>query len=196
MLKPARQIYDWAAQKVHSPFAPLWFGLIFLLEIILFIPLDALLILFCMEKKEQRYLYATIAAIASTISGVVGFLAGYLLWDIIGPFVIEHLISPQFFERLLTQYTHYQNWAVLIGSFLPIPFKAIALSAGFFQLALLPFILCVFAARVIRFFSIALMMQLWGARLKAFIDRHFNRIVIAFGAKIALTISFFWALGS
>jgi hypothetical protein len=40
------------------------------------------------------------------------------------------------------------------------------------------------------------MMQRWGDRIKGFIDRHFNSLLVAFGAKVALTFAFFWALGS
>ncbi len=38
-------------------------------------------------------------------------------------------------------------------------------------------------------------MNLWGEPIKHFVDRHFNRLVFAFGAKVVLTFSFFWVLG-
>jgi membrane protein YqaA with SNARE-associated domain len=195
MLKPIRKVYDWAASKANTPLAPLWLGVVFLLELFVFVPLDALLMLFCMENPKRRFLYAMIGSVASTISGIGGYLIGYLLWDSIGPFVIQHLISESFFNRLVDHYNSYQGLAVLVGSFLPIPFKAVALSAGFCHVSLLPFIGFVFLARVARFFLVAKLMHLWGPQIKAFLDRHFNRIVVAVGAKIALTLTFFWVLG-
>lgn len=196
MLKPARKIYNWASQKVSSPYAPMWLGIIFFLETILFIPLDPLLMLFCYENKTKRFLYAFIATIASTLCAIVGYFIGYFLWDTIGSFIVGHLISTEFFNRLVSHYNLYENWVVLIGSFLPLPFKAIVLSAGFCQVGLISFITCVFIARGARFFGIAQLMYLWGPEVKDFVDRHFNRIVVAVGAKIAIIFTFFWVLGN
>jgi membrane protein YqaA with SNARE-associated domain len=194
MIKPARKIYIWAAEKAHSSRAPLWLGVIFFLEIVFFLPLDALLLLFCLENHKRRFLYPIIAAIGSTLSGIFGYVIGLLLWDLVGPFFLEHLIAPSFFERLIGYYQTYQHLAVFLGAFLPIPFKIIVLSAGVSSLNFFSFALMVLLARLVRFFGIAAMMHFWGERVKAFIDRHFHRIVFAFGAKVALTITFFWAL--
>lgn len=191
----ARNVYEWAAGKATSAFAPLWLGIIFLLELVLFIPLDALLMLFCMHNPQRRFVYASVATFASLVTGLAGYAIGYLLWDTIGPFVISHLISPDFFNRLVEHYNAHEKLAVFIGSFLPIPLKAITLSAGFCKLSLLPFTLSIFLARALRFFLIAELMNLWGEPIKRFVDRHFNRLVFAFGAKVALTFSFFWVLG-
>lgn len=194
LFKPARRIYDWGAQKANSPLAPLWLGVIFLLEAVVFLPLDALLMLFCMENSQRRFLYAFVATLASVITAAVGYCIGYLLWDAVGPFVTTHLISPQFFERLVAQYNRYEHWAVFFGSFLPVPFKAVTISAGFCQLTLGKFLLFVWLARALRFFLLAEMMNRFGAQIKTFIDRHFNRIVMAVGAKVAIAFTFFWLL--
>ncbi|MFI5333579.1 MAG: YqaA family protein [Chlamydiales bacterium] len=192
--KPARRIYDWAAQKATSTMAPLWLGLVFLLELVLFIPFDGLLMLFCMENPQRRYLYALTASVASVITGLIGYGIGYLLWDTVGPFVTSHLISQQFFDKLINHYTNYQHWAVFFGSLLPVPFKAISLSAGFCQLTLSSYLLFVFLARSLRFFFIAEMMNRWGGKIKPFVDRHFNRILMAVGAKVAIAFTFFWVI--
>jgi len=194
MIKPARKIYDWAMQKAHSPHALLWLGVIFLLEIVFFLPLDALLLLFCLENTAKRFLYPIIAAFGSMLSGFIGYGIGFFVWDLIGPFTLEYLISPSFFERLIGHYQFYQHAAVFLGTFLPIPFKIVALSAGVAKLNLLSFTITVLFARLVRFLGIAAMMHFWGTKVKAFIDRHFNRLVFAVGAKIILTLSFFWAL--
>lgn len=194
MFKPARRVYQWASQKTLSARAPLWLGLVFLFELVLFLPFDALLMLFCWENPQRRYIYALMATLASTITATVGYLIGYLLWDTVGPYLIGNLISAQFFDRLVSHYNLYEHWAVLIGSILPMPFKIVTISAGFCQLPFLPFIVFVVIARTLRFFCIAEMMRLWGAQIKSFVDRHFNRILVAVGAKIALGMAFFWML--
>ncbi len=190
-----KKIYNWACLKVHAPFATLWLGLLFLFELVLFVPLDALLMLFCLQKRERSFHFATIAAIASTLSGIGGYLLGMLLWDTIGPYIVGPVISQEFFDRMSLHYTEYESLAVFFGALLPIPFKVVALSAGFCQVPFLPFIACVLGARLLRFFFVAGAIYRFGEPINAFIERHFSRILVAVGAKIALTFAFFWALG-
>ncbi len=194
-MRPARKFYTWACQKVHSPWAALWLGCIFLMEILLFVPLDLVLMLFCLEKREKRMFFATLSTLASLLSGIIGYLIGWLLWDTIGPYLVGYVVSEDFFNRLSLHYAQYESLAVLAGALLPIPFKVLVLSAGFCQVPFLPFVLCILIARAARFFLLAQAMYLWGEKISSFIDRYFNRIVMAVGAKIALTFTFFWALG-
>src|ERR1700733_4609110 len=87
IFKPARRIYEWGAQKANSPFAPFWLGVIFLLEAVLFLPLDALLMLFCMENPERRFTYALVATGVSVLTAFLGYCVGFLLWDAVGGFI-------------------------------------------------------------------------------------------------------------
>ncbi len=192
----ARKVYNWACQKAYSPFAPLWLGLIFLLEMFLFLPMDALLMLFCMHNPERRYMYALIATLSSIVIGLIGYGIGYLLWDSVGSFVTHYVVSKEFFDRLVLHYNEHEHLAVFLGGFLPIPFKAITISAGFCKLSLTGYCTALFFSRALRFFLLAELMQRWGPQIRSFIDRHFGRLVVAFGAKIALTFAFFWVLGN
>src|SRR5215469_12895034 len=99
-MKPARKVYEWACQKAFSPMAPLWLALIFFLEMFLFLPMDALLMLFCIHNPQRRMIYAAVATLSSLIIGLIGYGIGYWLWDIVGQFVTDHLISKNFFYRL------------------------------------------------------------------------------------------------
>jgi membrane protein YqaA with SNARE-associated domain len=176
--------------------APLWLAFIFLLEMFLFLPMDALLMLFCMHNPERRFTYAFVATLSSLVIGLIGYAIGYLLWDSVGNFVIKYLISEDFFNRLVAHYNEHEFVAVFLGSLLPIPFKAITISAGFCKLSLSSYLISLFFARAIRFFLIAEMMQRWGTQIRGFVDRNFNGIVWALGAKVALTFMFFWVLGN
>src|SRR3990172_706955 len=94
------KLYSWALQKAESDKAPYWIGLLFFLEIALFIPLDAILVFFCLQNRQKTFLYATIATIASTASGLIGYVFGHFLWDLVGPYVVPHLISTPSFDRI------------------------------------------------------------------------------------------------
>ncbi len=188
------KFYNWAMQKAESEKAPYWIGLLFFLEIFLFIPLDAVLMFFCLQNRKKTFLYAAIATVASTVSGLIGYLFGHFLWDLVGSFVVPHLISSASFEKISHHFQDYENWAVFFGALVPFPLKALSLSAGVFQLGIGSFVAFFFAARFLRFFLIGTAMVLWGEKVKDFVDRHFHRIIMVVGAKVAVAFVFFWVL--
>ena len=96
--KSTTKLYNWAIQKASSEKATYWLAFLFLLELFLFIPLDAVLMFFCLQKRTKILLYVAIATIASTISGLVGYLMGHFLWDLIGGWVVPHFISTGTFD--------------------------------------------------------------------------------------------------
>lgn len=194
MAANAGRLYQWALQRTESNRAPIWIGLIFLFELVLIIPLDTILVFFCLQKRQWIFLYVVIASIASTLSGFCGYLLGHFLWDVIGSYVVPHLISASVFEQFAVHYQNYENWAVFIGSFLPLPMKVLSLSAGIFHLGLPSFLAFVFIARFIRFSLVGGAMYLWGERVKAFVDRHFRGLFLILGAKIALGFAFFYLI--
>lgn len=188
------RLYQWAIQRTESRRAPLWIGLIFFLELILFIPLDAILMFFCLQNRKRIFLYVLIASVASSLSGLCGYLLGHFLWDIVGPYIVPHLVSASFFERFAAHYQNYEAWAVFFGALMPIPMKVLSLSAGIFHLGLAPFLVFLFLARLVRFSLVGGAMYLWGDAVKGFIDRHFRGLFLIIGAKIALGFAFFYAI--
>jgi membrane protein YqaA with SNARE-associated domain len=194
MFNAAKRLYEWASNKAKLRLAPLWLGVIFLTELIFFIPMDAILLLFCLENPARRYYYAAMATAASAITGTIGYFLGHIAWDFLQPYILDHWISMAFFNRITEHYLAVQNWAVFCGAFLPVPYKAITLSAGVCHLSFIPFLGAILAARISRFFLIAKSTEKWGLQIKAFIDKHFHRFVVGIGIKIAFALSFFWAL--
>jgi len=194
MKQSTTKFYNWAIHKASSSRAPLWLGLLFLLEIVLFIPLDAVLMFFCLQKRNNILLYICIATIASVLSGLVGYLLGHFLWDLVGSWVIPHLVSQGSFDRLSGHFHQYEHWALFFGALIPFPLKALSLVAGVFQLGIVPFTIFFATGRLVRFVLVGGAMALWGEKVKLFVDRHFHRIFMLIGAKVAMAFLFFWAL--
>lgn len=168
-------------QKVHSPYAVWWLAALFFIESSFFIiPVDPLLILFCVENNKRSFYYARIATIASVVGGLFGYFIGAVLWQLIGPFMLKWIISKPTFYALVAKYKMYQTWAVLIAGFTPVPYKAVTISAGFCALPLIPFIFYSTLARGARFFLVAGLIRVFGERAKVFIDTYFNYLVVAF----------------
>jgi membrane protein YqaA with SNARE-associated domain len=188
------KLYLWATQKANSTKAPLWICLLFSLEIFLFIPLDAILMFFCLQNQRKTFLYVLLAAFASTISATIGYLIGHFLWDVISCYTVPYLISTSTFNRIANHFQLYENWAVFIGTLLPFPLKALSLLGGVFHLKLIPFNSCVLTARLLRFGVVGGAMLLWGVKVKTFLDRHFQKVLALIGVKVAIAVVFFWAI--
>ena len=151
-----QRLYNWMGSQVESRYADLMLGLLFYLEAIFFLPTDPMLIIFCIERPKKAFRYATIATVCSVLGGITGYYLGLLLWntlgqDIVNNTYINYLISPEMFSYLGQQYEEYESWAILIASFSPIPYKAATITAGFFKLPFLPFIIFSIIGRVTRF---------------------------------------------
>lgn len=188
------KLYNWAITKAESKRASFWIGLLFFLEIALFLPLDAILMFFCLQNRKKILLYIALATVASTISGLIGYLLGHFLWDLISPYVVPYIISTAAFAKISLQFQQYESWAIFFGALIPFPIKILSLSAGVFKLGILPFISYFICARFIRFSLIGGAMMLWGDQVKNFMDRHFHRIIMVVGAKVAAAFIFLWAL--
>jgi membrane protein YqaA with SNARE-associated domain len=192
MKATTEKLYKWATLKATSDKSPVWIGVIFLLEIFLFVPLDAVLMFFCLQNPKKTFLYILIAAICSTISGVIGYLFGHFLWEVIGPYVVPHFIAAASFDNISNHFQAYEQWAVFFGTLVPFPIKILSLSAGVFHLGLGTFISYMVLARLLRFSLVGGAMLLWGNKVKSFLDRHFHQVLLALAAKAALIVFVLW----
>jgi len=188
-----RKTYDWLGSKIHSPYANPFFCILFYLEAIVLIPVDPILILYCLGNRKNALKYAAMATISSVLGGITGYFLGTFLWNIAGKEIlnvkiIAYILPQKTFFYLRSLYHQYATWAILISGFTPIPYKAATLSAGFCQLPVLPFILFSFLARGARFFLVAVTIYIWGAGIKSFIDKYFNILSIIFVALVIIMI--------
>lgn len=186
-----KRLYDWMGTKVHSQHAESFLAAMFFIEAIFFLPVDPLLILYCIENKHKVFWYATIATFSSVVGGIAAYTLGFAVWEAIGQKIVDLSISPVTFIHLCEQYKKYESTAVLVASFTPIPYKAVTLTAGFCKLSLLPFIFFSFIGRGARFYLVATVLHFWGPQVKTYIDRWFTILVLLFLVILALSFMAF-----
>lgn len=183
MISYLRSMYDWMGSGVHSPYADVFLGILFYVEAILFLPIDPLLAIYCLERQDRAFTFATIATIASVLGGLTSYAIGVFLWDsmghqIIHNQIINYFLTPERFEHI-TQLLRDNTWKTLLITAVPlIPYKAVTLTAGFCKLSLFPFIVCSCIARGLRFYFVAITIKLFGARIKNTMNHSFNLVVV------------------
>lgn len=188
-----KKLYDRMGKKVYSRHADLVLGLLFFAEAIFFLPVDPVLIMYCLERRSKALYFAAIATLSSVLGGIVGYYIGATLWYYVGEQILQspmisYFLSRETFEYLSMQYHRYAGWAILLAAFTPIPYKAATLTAGFCNLALLPFIVASFIGRGARFFLYGTLISIWGVQIKQYIDRYFNLLVLLALVLISLGI--------
>ncbi len=176
-----RRIYDWMGSKVGSRWATAWLILLFFIEAsVLIIPVDPLLILYCVKHQSRSFYYAALAVLSSVLGGLFGYAIGAVMWSTVGNWIVQHLISQPVFDSISAKYVLYENWAVLIAALTPVPYKAVTISAGFCHLDIGSFVLFSLLGRGIRFFLLAGLIYKWGKPIQTFIDRYFNLLAVLF----------------
>src|SRR5665647_259645 len=129
MMSSVKRVYNWMGTRVYSRYADVTLGVLFFLEAIFFIPTDPMLIMYCIERRDRAYYYATIATVCSVLGGLAGYYIGYTLWLTMGQQIIHHpmvryIMTPQTFNHLCELYKKYEALAILAAAFTPIPYKA------------------------------------------------------------------------
>ncbi len=71
-------------------------------------------------------------------------------------------------------------WVIFTAGFTPVPYKLFTIAGGVFGINLPMFVVASMVSRGLRFFIISGLIWKFGAPIKAFIDKYFNWIAIAF----------------
>jgi membrane protein YqaA with SNARE-associated domain len=160
------------------------FGIAALEGMLLPFPADFLLIPMVMLTPDKAFRYALIATAGSVCGALVGYLAGFTLFQLIGLnfFGRNHLLPAFLFLKGL--FTDYTGILVISAGFSPIPYKIITLLSGFFEASLPQFIMASIVSRGARFFLISWLLWRSGARYQQFLQRHF------YSLSMALTLGF------
>ena len=183
-------LYLWTLKWAKHRLAPRILALITFAESVFFpIPPDVLLAPMVLSKPEKAWTYATITTIASVIGGLAGYALGFYMFE---PWVQPLIIDwgkQATFEQAVSWFNDWGIWVVFIAGFSPIPYKIFTLSAGFLQMALLPFLIASAISRGLRFFLVASIIH-WGgekmeSKLRQWVD------LLGWSVVILLIIAYF-----
>ncbi len=186
-MKCIRRLYDWVLHWAETPYAvPALFLLSFAESSFFPVPPDVLLITLSLAVPRKAFHYAVICTTGSIAGGMVGYLIGYHLMDLIGIPILNFYGAVEKYEYIQSLYIKYDAWAVGIAGFTPIPYKVFTIAAGAFKIDFLVFVLASIAGRAGRFFLVSGFIYFFGPSIKNFIDRYFNLLTFLFFALLIL----------
>lgn len=144
------------------------------------IPPDVMMIPMILAAPRRAWLIAGIATASSVAGALLGYGIGYFAYDQIGAPVLEALGKGDKMDAFNARFQDWGIWAVLIAGITPFPFKVITIMSGWSAFPLVPFVLGAIAARALRFFVVAALLNAFGAPIRDFIERRLGLVFTAF----------------
>ena len=187
-----RRVYDWTmrlAEHRHAPQALFWISFI---ESSFFpIPPDVMLMPMVLAQRAKAWLFATIATAGSVLGGVVGYLIGLLLFDLLGKPLLDLYGYQDKFNQFASQFNEYGALIVFFFGVTPFPYKVITIASGATHLNILVFLIASIAARGLRFYLVSGLLYWYGPPIRAFIEKRLGILTLVF---LVLLIGGFFAL--
>ena len=180
-----RRLYEWTMAKAAHPHAEWWLALFAFVEASFFpIPPHPVLGLMCLAEPKKAVRFAVIATLASVAGGLLGYAIGYLAYDAIGTQVLAALGLTESFPTAACYLREYGAEIIMIKGATPIPFKLLTITAGFIAMPLLTFIGASLVSRAISFMIVGVLFRVFGAPIKAFIDKYLGLATAGFAVAV------------
>ena len=176
-----RSLYNWTLKKAEHKYSSWVLSIVSFAESSFFpIPPDVLLIPMIIAKRTKAWTYAFICTLSSVFGGVAGYAIGFFLFNSIGILIVEFYHLTNSFNTFENYYKEYGILIVLGAGFTPFPFKFITIASGVFSLNIFLFIFTAFIARGFRFYLLAILLFIFGEKIKFLIDKYFNILAVLF----------------
>ncbi|NOW44894.1 membrane protein YqaA with SNARE-associated domain [Novosphingobium sp. SG751A] len=187
-----RRLYDWTMGKAAGPFAEYWLALFAFVEASFFpIPPHPVLGLMCLARPDRAIRYAIITTLASVAGGLLGYAIGHFAFAMVGEKLLDALHLTASFPYAACKLRGEAGFiAIIAKGATPIPFKLITITAGFIGMPIAKFLLASVISRSISFMIVGVLFRLFGAPIKAWIDKY---LAVAVAGFIVLVVAGFVA---
>tara|TARA_Y100000588_G_scaffold333620_1_gene372620 strand:+ start:350 stop:937 length:588 start_codon:yes stop_codon:yes gene_type:complete len=177
MSEMLHDLVSWVLAWGESPFGALALFILAFWESSFFpVPPDGLMIVLMAGNPGFVFAFAGLA----TVGSIMGAGLGYAIGLKGGRPVLTKLFSESRVEYVERQYQSRDVWAVSIAAFTPIPYKVFAIGAGVCRLNFRRFLLASLIGRGGRFFSVAIMVTVFGQQIQHAIENYLNVLSILF----------------
>lgn len=161
------------AQHRHAPW---YLGALSFAESSFFpIPPDVMLAPMTLARPQLAWHYALLTTITSVLGGLLGYVIGLFLFELIEP-LLHELGYWGTYQEAVAWFTEWGFWAIFLAGFSPIPYKIFTIAAGTMSMSLPLFVLASLIGRGARFMLVAGLMRWGGVRMENLLRIHIERI--------------------
>lgn len=182
-----KRLYNWVLSWADTKYGVPVLAIVSFAESSFFpVPPDPLLMALSLGKPKKAFWYAFVCSAMSVLGGIAGYFIGWALWDLMSGFFLTYVFSQEAFDYVGSLYQQNEFLAVLGAAVTPIPYKVFTVTAGVFQISLISLIVASAIGRSARFFIEAALIYFFGEKIRYFIDKYFNLLLILFFILIVL----------
>lgn len=177
-----RGLYDWTMRWADSPQSMTALFLIAVAESSVFpIPPDVLLIAMVAANPHHWLRAGALCTIGSVIGAVIGYYIGSAFMVAVGQPIVDFYQAQGAWDKVVELYRGtWGVWFLAAAAFTPIPYKVATIAAGATGMAFWPFVVVSILGRGARFFLVSAILRVFGARVRATIERHFDLAALLF----------------
>lgn len=167
--------------KAAHRHATWWLALFAFMEASFFpVPPHPLLGLMCLAEPKKAIRFAAIATLASVVGGMLGYAIGHYAYEAFGQTLLHALHLEKSFPTAACYLRTYGAEIIIVKGATPIPFKLLTITAGFIGMNLGVFLVASVISRSISFMIVGVLFRLFGAPIKAVIDKHLGKVTLGF----------------
>jgi len=156
------------------------------------IPPDVVLMGILMSNNKRWVYYSVVTILSSVLGGIFGYLIGLFFFDTIGQLVVSLYGLESELTKVGEFFADNATLAIFLSAFTPIPYKVFTISAGFFKINFLVFILASLAGRGLRYFIIGGIMRLYGPGAGRLFYKYFNGLTFVLALVALIVIAYFY----
>jgi len=182
-----RRLYDWTMAKAAHRHSQWWLAAFAFMEASFFpVPPHPLLGLMCLAEPKKALRFAAFATLGSVAGGLLGYAIGHFAYAAFGEALLHALGLAESFPKAACYLRDYGAEIIIVKGATPIPFKLLTITAGFIGMNLWVFIGASIVSRSISFMIVGVLFRLFGAPIKAVIDKHLGKVTAAFVVLIVV----------
>lgn len=157
-------------------------------SIFLFIPPEVFMTPPIIANKKRAVPTVIAASVGSIVGGIIAYLIGSWLFDSVGMWIINNFASMEKFEIAKQLFIEHGVWIILITAVTPVPYKLMAICAGFMGFPMLLFVGMSAIFRTGRFAIVGYLLWRFQEKANAIVKKYFWPItfcaIIAAGTGI------------
>jgi len=178
----ARALYDWTMHWADTPWSLTALFFIALAESSFFpVPPDVLLIAIVAANTRKWLPAALLCTGGSVVGALLGYYIGASLMPVLGQPIVDFYGAQAQWDRVVELYRG--QWGIgflAVAAFTPIPYKVATIAAGATGMQMVTFVVVSSLGRAGRFFLVAALLRIFGPPIRAFIEKNFDMLAIAF----------------
>jgi len=147
-------------------------------SIFLFIPPEVFMTPAIVANKKRAIPITVAASIGSIVGGAIAYMIGYWLFDTIGIWLIENFASMEKFELTKSLFTQYGILIIIVTAVTPVPYKLLAICAGFLNYNILLFLGVSAIFRTGRFAIIGFLLWRFQERANLIVKKYSWQLII------------------